>query len=80
MQKVAVELSTRQAEQLLEQLSPSAKIQLLRRWERETWPERFRQLIARIDRSVRKNPQSAREALKAVEPARRAFYARRNRH
>ena len=80
MRKVVIELSTEQAEQLLEQLPSDAKLDLVRRWEQETWPVRFRRLLARIDRKVKQNPRWAREALKAVGPARRAFYARRRRH
>ena len=79
MQKVSVELSPKQAEQLLNQLELKIKIHLVRRWEQETWPERFRQLLARIDRRVRRNPRLVRETLKTLEPARRAFYARRHR-
>jgi len=78
--EIELGLSEQQAEQLLEQLSPTAKLHLVRRWEQETWPVRFRQLLARIDRTVQQNPRWAREALKAVGPARRAFYARRRRH
>ena len=80
MQKISVRLSTKQAEQLLEQLSPAVKIRLVRRWERQTWPERFRRLLARIDRRVQQHPRSAREALKSAAQARREFYARRARH
>ena len=81
MQKVSVELSEQQAAELLKQLSPTVKIHLVRQWERETWPVRFRQLLAQIDRRVRQHPSAAREALKIVGPARRAFYAaRRDRH
>ena len=79
MQKVSVELSAKQAERLLEQLAPSVKIHLVRRWERELWPERFRRLLTRIDQRLRRNPRLAREALKTIGPARRAFYARRAR-
>ena len=80
MQKVSIQLSEKQAAQLLKQLSPSVKIHLVRCWERETWPARFRQLLAQIDRRVQQNPAAAQEALKIVGSARRVFYARRNRH
>ena len=61
MQKMSVELSRKQATQLLNQLPVSMKIQLVRLWERETWPKRFRQLLAQVDR---RNPRVARAALK----------------
>ena len=80
MQKVSVELSTEQAEQLLEQLSPAVKIRLVRRWEHETWPRRLRHLLARIDRRVKRHPRLFDRAMKVVGPARRASYARRDRH
>ena len=79
MQKVSVELSAKQAEQLLAQLSPAIRIHLVRQWEQETWPVRFRHLLTRIDRQIRQRPAWAREAMKVVGPARRAFYARRRR-
>ena len=78
--QIAVELSAKQAENLLEQLPMRLKIHLVRRWEKETWPDRFRRLIARIDQSVGKKPDLVRQALKTVDPARRALHARRNRH
>lgn len=79
--KTTPDLTTRQAEQLFEQLSPTVKIRLVRRWEQETWPVRFRLLLAQIDRRVQQHPQWARAALKSIGPARRAFYAaRRRRH
>ncbi len=80
MSKVAVELSEKQAEHLLNQLSPKVKMYLVRRWEEETWPERFRQLLARVDRRVRRRPRLAQEALQAIGPARRAFHASHGRH
>lgn len=79
MQKIAVELSTKQAEWLLDQLSPAVKIRLVRRWEHQTWPLRFRRLLAQIDQRVQRHPKLSQDALKAIEPARRAFYASRRR-
>ncbi len=79
MRKVHLELSPQQAEQLLDQLPVETKIDLVRRWEHVTWPKRFRRLLAQIDRRVRSRPRLARAALKAVGPARRAFYAGRHR-
>ena len=79
MQKVSVELSPQQAEQLLEQLSPAVKIQLVRRWEQETWPKRLQQLLQRVDQRWKRHPQLAQRALRDIAPARRAFYAARGR-
>jgi hypothetical protein len=80
MQKVSVELSAKQAEQLLDQLSVQVKIRLVRRWEQQTWPERFRQLLQQMDHRIQQDPRLVREALQVVGPARRAFYASRRRH
>ncbi|MBI4355401.1 MAG: hypothetical protein HY597_02975 [Candidatus Omnitrophica bacterium] len=77
MQKTT--LSTRQAEELLEHLPVATKIRLVRKFEQETWPERFRQLLARIDAKLRRNPGLRRELMKDVGPGRRAFYAARGR-
>ena len=79
-QKVELELPVEQIEQLLDQLSPTLKIRLVRRWEQTDRLARFRALLARVDRRLRRNPRLAREAMNAVEPARRAFYARRAGH
>ena len=80
MKKVGVELSAKQAEQLLNQLPVSVKIYLVRRWAKETWPDRFRRLLQGIDDRLDQNPSLKRQALKAIGPARRAFYASRCRH
>ena len=80
MKRIGLELSEQQAEVLLEQLSPAAKLQLVRRWEHQTRSDQFRALLARIDARLRRHPTWAREALKVVGPARRAFYAGRARH
>ena len=80
MQKVGVGLSPKQAERLLNQLPPTVKMYLVRRWEQETWPQRFRELLARVDARARRNPGAVRKALKTVASARRAFYAGRRRH
>jgi hypothetical protein len=79
MQKVVVELSAKQAEQLFDQLPPAVKIRLARKWEREQWPDQLRQTLRRVQARVRKHPDWAKEALKAIGPARREFYARRRR-
>ena len=79
--EIELGLSEQQAEYLLERVSPKVRLHLVRRWERETWPQRLRQLLARVDQRVRQSPHLAREALKAMAPARRAFHAaRRRRH
>ena len=81
MRKVHLELSAYQAEQLLEQLPVEAKLDLVRRWEHETWPKRFRRLVEEVGRRAQSHPRLARKALKDIAPARRAFYAaRRARH
>jgi len=81
MKNLDLRLSARQAEQLLNQLPMVVKIYLVRRWEKETWPQRFRLLLERVDKRLEQNPRVAQDALNSVGPARRAFYAaRRNRH
>ena len=80
MKKISLELSEAQVEQLLDELPLPRKIEVVRRWEQETWPKRFRQLLAKIDRRLKQNPRLAKEARKAIGPARRAFYAGRHRH
>ena len=80
MKQVSVHLSNQQVEELLEQLPPSRKLQLARRWEQETWQKRFRQVLANVDRRLKRNPRLAKEARKAIGPARRAYYASRHRH
>lgn len=79
-QKVSLELTEQQATQLVKQLSLPMKIQLVRRLEQETWPQRLRQLMARVDQRVRRHPDLFERAMKVVGPARRAAHARRHRH
>ena len=82
MQKVAVQLSEKEAGQLLEQLanqvSPATKIRLVRHWgQRGTRLARFRALMARIDQRLQQHPEWRQQALDVIAPARREFYARR---
>lgn len=78
--KVELELPVEQIEQLLDQLTPAVKIRLVQRWERQDRLSRFRALLARIDRRLRRHPHLAREAMKEAASARRSFYARRAGH
>jgi hypothetical protein len=78
MQKITLELSEKQAEQVLQQLSQPVKIRLVRRFEQETWPQRLRDLLTRIDRRVKRHPRLFDRAMKVVQPVRRASYARRH--
>lgn len=80
MQKVSLELTQKQATQLVQQLSLPMKIQLVRRLEQETWPQRLHQLLTRVDQRVRRHPHLFDRAMKVVGPARRATHARRPRH
>ena len=80
MQRVVLQMSEEQIAQLINALPRMAKIDLVRRWEKELWPDRFRQLLSRIDNQLRRYPQKARQALKSVDSARQAFHARRSGH
>ena len=80
MKKTSTQRSTKRAVQLLNRLSPSVKLHLVRRLEQQLWPARFRQLLNRIDRRLQSSPRLAQGALKRIGPARRAFHARRARH
>ena len=79
MRKKSPALSEKQARELLNQLSPSLKIRLVRQWEKETWPARLNALLAEIRHRVRRNPRLAHSARRALGP-RRAHAARRPRH
>ena len=78
--KVSLELTEEQATHLVKQLSLPMKISLVRLLEQETWPQRLRQLLHRVDQRVRRHPLLFDRAMKVVGPARRAAYARRDRH
>ena len=80
MQKVVLQMSQEQISQLINGLPRMTKIDLVRRWEKELWPDRFRQLLSRIDNHVRRYPQKAHRALKSIDSIRQAFHARRSGH
>ena len=67
MQKLSVQLSPKQAEQLLDQLPRALKIRLVRRWAREIWPVRFRQLLARLEPARRAFRARSKEEVCDVE-------------
>ena len=80
MQKVVLQMTPEQIAQVLNGLPRVTKMDWVRRWEKELWPERFRQLLSRIDSRVRRYPEKARQALKSMDQTRQAFHARRSGH
>ena len=52
MQKTAEKYSRKEADRLFERLSLSARMALVRDWEKKLWPERFRDLLNRVNRLV----------------------------
>ena len=79
MQKVSVELTEQQAEQLLDQLSPEKKIQLVRRWERKVRRDRWEPLVLKMRERFAQRPLSARAIRRLCETVRQDRFARARR-
>lgn len=78
MPKIAVEIDLKEIEQIINQLKSPERINLLRRLERKTWGERFRSLVAQIDKRRKKHPISQRAINQLVKKARQERYASRS--
>ena len=79
MSKVTLELDSRQIEELVERLTIEDKIRLALKLNLETWPERFKNLIVRIDARLknRKIP-SDEKIVRTIKKIRKLRYAQSN--
>jgi hypothetical protein len=81
MQKVAVELSPKQAEeladQLLARLDPAAKLRLTEKLERETRRARWEPLVLRMRQRFARHPLSAQEIRRLCETVRQDRWEQR---
>ena len=75
-------MTPKQLEEEINKLDIREKTRLVKRLLKETWEERFRNLLARIDKRVKESPITHRELEKIVEEAREEFYSQhgKNRH
>ena len=83
MQKVSVELSSKQAElladQLLERLDPAAKLRLTEKLERATRRMRWEPLVLKMRQRFAARPLSAREIRRLCKTVRRERFESRQR-
>ena len=83
MQKVMVELSTKQAEaladQLLERLDDAAKLRLTEKLERATRRARWEPFVVRMRQRFAQHPLSATEIRRLCETVRQEAFERRQR-
>ena len=70
MPKIAFEVDLQRIEQIISQLKIRDQITLLRRLEQKAWGERFRALVAKVDKRRKRYPVSRRELLKWIKQAR----------
>lgn len=78
MPKIAISFKLDQIKQILQQLSPNQKSKLVKELEKDTWQLRFKQLLNRIDKRVKKNPISEKEITEIVEQVRKQRHDRGN--
>lgn len=74
--KIMLELSPNQVEELVERLSMQEKIKLVNRLERETLRQRWNNILRDIDKRLKRFPISAKEIAKEIESYRREKYAK----
>lgn len=73
---VRIEINPIQLKKAITQLSLRERAKLVEALQRQTWAERFRQLLARIDTRLKKTPPSQKEINKIVGEARKEYYAK----
>ena len=79
MKRIDLELSPEQAQQLLEQVAPSVRTQVLQRWEQEARRARWEPLVQRMRRRFARHPFSWRELRRVCEEVRQENYEREQR-
>ncbi len=76
--KVVLEFTPTQVEELVEKLSVEDKIHLVRKLERETWGKRIDNLFRKIDQRRKRHPISDKEIAQEIEIVRRQIYGPRS--
>ncbi|MFH2031248.1 MAG: hypothetical protein ABIJ40_11625 [Bacteroidota bacterium] len=76
MVKAIIEIDSKQIESAIDQLSPSEKLRIVRKLERETRRNRWSDLISRINYRCTKNPITEKEIFKVCEETRQKRYER----
>ena len=83
MQKISVELSAKQAEQLadqlVERLDPAAKLRLTEKLERATRRARWEPVVLKMRQRFAQHPLSARQIRRLCETVRQERFERRPR-
>ena len=77
MQKLSVELSTKQVERLVDQLDVSEKLRLAEKLDRETRRARWEPLVLKMRQRFAAHPLSAREIRRICEAVRQERFERR---
>lgn len=81
MHTITVEIGIKQIETAIRRLNPQDKIRLIETLEKETWPDRFKALLKRIDTKVQKFKLPEKEINQVCEEVRHKHHAyRRPRH
>ncbi|MFC1646604.1 hypothetical protein ACFL2Y_05470 [Candidatus Omnitrophota bacterium] len=73
--KITVQLDVRE---IIDRLSISEKIRLVKDLERETWAKRLDEVVSRVRKRFKQNPISEKEITKICEEARQQTYNARN--
>lgn len=76
LKKVRISLDPEQLKEIITQLKPTEKARLIEELQRDTWQERFKALLCRIDQRLKTHPLSEKEILLEVEKARQEYYVR----
>ncbi len=76
MPKISVSLEIGQIKEAISQLGPRTKIKLVKDLEKTMWPDRLRQLLAKIDQKTKERPVPDDEITTEVERVRKNHYDR----
>lgn len=77
MATVTIEIDIKQIEAAIKSLKTQEKIKLIEDLERQAWPDRFRDLLTRIDSKAAKHPISEQEINHTCEEVRHKRNAHR---
>ncbi len=71
-------MTLKQIEIAIKQLNPREKVKLILNLEKETWPNRFKFLLKRLDRKAPKYPISEKEIDQTCQDVRHKLNAHRS--
>lgn len=80
MNGVSIQLGLKDLQVAIQRMASADRARLLRALEESTWWERYRDLLRRIDKRLKRYPISRKDIRQACEEVRQELYETRYRH